>query len=138
MRARRGGYDKRILAAFLGVERDTGDAVAITIHDGLPSLDGPPEPDGYEPTSVDDYHVTRAYVASPEHVEASVTPRLHVPTALTDEPPRDLVDADFALERDDPPKRLLVAFAEWPAYGEAISDGVEVYDLEYFMLRHGP
>ena len=134
--ARRGGYDPRILAAFLGVDRESGQSVAVTIaSDDAALLETPAEPEGFEAVDVAVYDVGETYVAEPEHFEASVSPRLHVLRGEAWREPDELVDAAFALRRATEPP-LLVAFAEWPEWTERVG-GAEVYDLEYFMVRHG-
>jgi hypothetical protein len=136
VRARRGGYDPRILAAFLGVDRESGHSVAVTIaSDDEALLKTPAEPEGFEAVGVTVYDVVETYVAEPKHVDASVSPRLHVIRGEAWREPDELVDAAFALTRATEPP-LLVSFAEWPEWTERVG-GAEVYDLEYFMVRHG-
>jgi hypothetical protein len=132
----RGGYDTRLLAAFLGVDRESGYSVAITIASDEEALRrSPAEPEALEPTAVARYEVAEAYLAEPEHFDASVNPRLYVLRGQSWREPDELVDAAFGLSSAREPP-LVVAFAEWPGWAERVG-GAEVYDLEYFMVRHG-
>jgi hypothetical protein len=133
------GYDARLVAAFLGVERVSGRSVAVTVASDERALgETPSEPRDAEPTAVSQYDVVHAYVADPDAFEASTTPRLHLSPGTTWRPPeRDpdgLLYAGFALQ--GPHGGMLVAFAEWPAWAQRTRQGSDVYDLEYFMVRH--
>ena len=132
----RGGYDARLLAAFLGVDRSSGRSVAVTIASDVDAVAlTHAEPGGYEPVGVAAYDVTETYLAEPDHFDASVSPRLHLVRGAAWQEPEELVYAAFVLtsETETP---LLVAFAESPEWSERVG-GAEVYDLEYFMVRHG-
>ena len=137
--AERGGYDTRLLAAFLGVDRQSGRSVAVTVaseEDALASSHA--EPRDAEPSDVVRYDVAEAYVADPDTFEACATPRLHLSTVAAWAPQDDpLVGAAFALERGEAVATLLVAFAEWPQWMQRTGRTADVYDLEYFMVRHG-
>jgi hypothetical protein len=136
VRAKRGGYDTRLLAAFLGVDRESGRSVAITVASDEEALRrSPAEPDGFEPTAVARYDVGEAYLAEPERFDATVNPRLYIVRGERWREPDELVDAAFGLgSATESP--LVVAFAEWPEWGQRVG-AAEVYDLEYFMVRHG-
>jgi hypothetical protein len=138
--ADRGRYDARILAAFLGVHRVSGRAVAVTVASDDDALRATPaEPRNAEPAKVAYYDVEQTYVADGDAFDASKTPRLHLSAGTAwhapDEDP--LVFAAFALEPRTSEGTLLVAFAEWPAWTERSGRNDEVYDLEYLMVRHG-
>jgi hypothetical protein len=132
----RGGYDPRLLAAFLGVDRSSGRSVAVTIASDEDALElSPARPTGYAPLDMAAFDVAEAYLAEPDDFDASVNPRLHLVRGGVWPEPDELVHAAFMLtsETEAP---LLVAFAESPEWSELV-DGAEVYDLEYFMVRHG-
>jgi hypothetical protein len=139
VRAQRGGYDARVFAAFLGVDRESGRSVAVTVATEKGGLERRyAEPSGAEPHDVVEYEVGEAYVADPDAFEAIGTPRLHLsagPWRASEQDP--LVGAAFALERREPAETLLVAFAEWPDWTQRTGREADVYDIEYFMVRHG-
>jgi hypothetical protein len=133
------GYDERIAAAFLGVDRETGSSVAVTVAGAEDALRrSPAEPHEVEPAEAEDYTVTRAFVAAPDALDTSTAPRLYLSRAQTSKQgPSDLVYAAFTLERASSPEALAVVFAEWPEWGERAGVRSDVYDLEYFLVRHG-
>ena len=134
--ARRGGYDPRLLAAFLGVDSASGHSVAVTVASDDEALEQTPaKPAGYEPVDVGAYEVVETFLADPDHFDASVNPRLHLLRGGPWREPDELVYAAFALTSETKAP-LLAAFAEWPEWTER-AGGAEVYDLEYFMVRHG-
>jgi hypothetical protein len=136
VRGRQGGYDPRILAACLGVDRESGRSVAVTIASDEEALaHTPAEPEGAEAMDAALYDVPETYVAAPERFDTYASPRLHLLRGEARREQDELVGAAFALTRAAE-RPLLVAFAEWPEWVERVG-GADVYDLEYFMIRHG-
>jgi hypothetical protein len=136
------GYDPCLVAAFLGVERESGRSVAVTVATDAEGLrQSPSEPRDAEPAQVAQHDVEQAYVADSDAFEAGTTPRLHLSPGTAwqapEQDPDDLVYAAFALARGTRGGTLLVAFAEWPAWTRRIRRSADVYDVEYFMVRHG-